>query len=141
MSLINKCFKIIGDDDELTGQFPELVKGVEFKVVEVDAELTSGITAVQIKNGPYIHVKGRDSWFWCLWCEETMEQLQEVEELASDQYPELPEMSNMYQGEEISKCLEDIADELNHYNGSLALHAAAYIRHLEAQIAFNSRKF
>lgn len=86
MSLIGKVFEIISDDEELQMQFPELKKGVVFKVVNVaerDRDYEDGITLIKIKDGPYLHVNGRDSWFWCFYCEDTMDQLKEIEELAS----------------------------------------------------------
>lgn len=142
MILVNKVFEIIEDDEELLMQFPELKKGTVFKVVTVaerDRDYEDGITSVKIKNGPYIHVNGRDSWFWCFYCEDTMDQLKEVEELASDFFPEAP--MNLFEGREISECLENIADELNNYNGSLVLHAAAYIKQLEKHLAFADKGF
>ena len=137
MSLIGKCFKIVEDDEELTMQFPEMIPDVEFKVLTMEND---GITSVQIKNGPCIHIKERDSWFWCFYCKDTMHQIEEIEELASDQYPERI-MNNLYQGVEITRQLEEISGELNFHNSDLVIHAAEYIRYLEAQLKFSDRAF
>lgn len=142
MTLVDKVFEIIEEDEELLMQFPEFKKGTVFKVVTVaerDRDYEDGITSVKIKNGPYLHINGRDSWFWCFYCEDTMNQLKEVEELASDFFPEAP--MNLFEGREISECLENIADELTSYNGSLVLQAAAYIKQLEKQLEFSDRSF
>lgn len=144
MSLVNKVFEIIEEDEELLMQFPEFKKGTIFKVVTVaerDRDYEDGITSVKIKNGPYLHVNGRDSWFWCFYCEDTMGQLKEIEELSSDFFPEAPAPMNLFEGREISECLENIADELTSYNGSLVLQAAAYIRQLEKSLEFSDRAF
>lgn len=144
MNLINKCFRIITPDEELIKQFPELTPGTEFKVIETGnehvGEDADGIIAVQIKNGPYIHVKSRESWFWCLFCEDTMNELEEIPELASDQYPAV-DLSNLYQGAEMPDQLEAIADELNDWNAGLVTHAAYYIRQLEAKLKQSDKAF
>ena len=141
MNLVNKCFKVIEEDEELLMQFPEFKLDTEFKVITTDTGNGNpdGITSVQIKGGDYIHVNSRDSWFWCFYCQDTLRQIEEVEELASDVFPAVP--MNLYEGHEITECLENIADELNNYNGSLVLHAAAYIKQLEAQLKFSDKAF
>lgn len=147
MNLLNKCFKIVEDDEELRKQFPELEVGVEFKVVAVDNDDFSpekhGITAVQIKNGPYIHVKSRDTWFWCFYCSDTMYQLKEVEELASDFFPEAPK--HLFDGKPIAERLSKLAKnsdaEYDYYEGNLLRAAVIYIEQLEKQLAFSDRAF
>lgn len=142
MSLIGKVFEIISDDDELLMQFPELKKGVVFKVVttaERDRDYEDGITSVKIKNGPYLHVNGRDSWFWCFYCEDTMDQLKEIEELASDMFPEIP--SGQFDGLPIVERLDAIVDELGGYNANLVIAAIDYIKKLEKQLEFSDRAF
>lgn len=49
--------------------------------------------------------------------------------------------AGLYQGHPIADQLEEIADELNDYNGSLALHAADYIRVLEKRLALYDKGF
>lgn len=142
MSLIGKVFEIISDDDELLMQFPELKKGVVFKVVttaERDRDYEDGITSVKIKDGPYLHVNGRDSWFWCFYCEDTMDQLKEIEELASDMFPEVP--TGMFDGLPIVERLDAIVDELGGYNANLVIAAIDYIKKLEKQLEFSDRAF
>lgn len=142
MSLIGKVFEIITDDEELLMQFPELKKGVVFKVVttaERDRDYEDGITSVKIKDGPYLHVNGRDSWFWCFYCEDTMDQLKEIEELASDMFPEIP--SGMFDGLPIVERLDNIVDELGGYNANLVIAAIDYIKKLEKQLEFSDRAF
>ena len=142
MSLIGKVFEIITDDEELLMQFPELKKGVVFKVVttaERDRDYEDGITSVKIKNGPYLHVNGRDSWFWCFYCEDTMDQLKEIEELASDMFPEVP--TGMFDGLPIVERLDAIVDELGGYNANLVIAAIDYIKKLEKQLEFSDRAF
>ncbi|QEA10556.1 inhibitor of host Lon protease [Enterobacter phage vB_EhoM-IME523] len=142
MSLVNKVFEIISDDEELQMQFPELKKGVVFKVVTVaerDRDYEDGITSVKIKNGPYLHVNGRDSWFWCFYCEDTMDQLKEIEELASDMFPEVP--TGMFDGLPIVERLDAIVDELGGYNANLVIAAIDYIKKLEKQLEFSDRAF
>lgn len=142
MSLIGKVFEIISDDDELLMQFPELKKGVVFKVVTVaerDRDYEDGITSVKIKDGPYLHVNGRDSWFWCFYCEDTMDQLKEIEELASDMFPEIP--SGTFDGLPIVERLDNIVDELVGYNANLVIAAIDYIKKLEKQLEFSDRAF
>lgn len=142
MSLVNKVFEIISDDEELQMQFPELKKGIVFKVVTVaerDRDYEDGITSVKIKNGPYLHVNGRDSWFWCFYCEDTMDQLKEIEELASDMFPEVP--TSMFDGLPIVERLDAIVDELDGYNANLVIAAIDYIKKLEKQLEFSDRAF
>ena len=142
MNLVNKVFEIIEDDEELLMQFPELKKGVIFKVVttaERDRDYEDGITSVKIKNGPYLHVNGRDSWFWCFYCEDTMDQLKEIEELASDFFPEVP--SGQFDGLPIVERLDSIVDELGGYNANLVIAAIDYIKKLEKQLEFSDRAF
>lgn len=142
MSLVNKVFEIISDDEELQMQFPELKKGVVFKVVTVaerDRDYEDGITSVKIKNGPYLHVNGRDSWFWCFYCEDTMDQLKEIEELASDMFPEIP--TGLFDGLPIVERLDAIVDELGGYNANLVIAAIDYIKKLEKQLEFSDRAF
>lgn len=142
MSLIGKVFEIISDDDELLMQFPELKKGVVFKVVttaERDRDYEDGITSVKIKDGPYLHVNGRDSWFWCFYCEDTMGQLKEIEELASDMFPEIP--TGLFDGLPIVERLDAIVDELGGYNANLVIAAIDYIKKLEKQLEFSDRAF
>lgn len=142
MSLVGKVFEIIADDEELLMQFPELKKGVVFKVVTTaarDYDHEDGITSVKIKNGPYLHVNGRDSWFWCFYCEDTMGQLKEIEELASDVFPEIP--SGQFDGAPIVERLDAIVDELGGYNANLVIAAIDYIKKLEKQLAFSDRAF
>lgn len=142
MNLVNKVFEIIEDDEELLMQFPELKKGVIFKVVttaERDRDYEDGITSVKIKNGPYLHVNGRDSWFWCFYCEDTMHQLEEIEELASDMFPEVP--SGQFDGLPIVERLDSIVDELGGYNANLVIAAIDYIKKLEKQLEFSDRAF
>ncbi|UIS65598.1 inhibitor of host Lon protease [Enterobacter phage vB_EclM_Q7622] len=142
MSLIGKVFEIITDDEELLMQFPELKKGVVFKVVttaERDRDYEDGITSVKIKDGPYLHVNGRDSWFWCFYCEDTMDQLKEIEELASDMFPEVP--TGMFDGLPIVERLDAIVDELGGYNANLVIAAIDYIKKLEKQLEFSDRAF
>lgn len=142
MSLVNKVFEIISDDEELQMQFPELKKGVVFKVVTVaerDRDYEDGITSVKIKNGPYLHVNDRDSWFWCFYCEDTMDQLKEIEELASDFFPEAPK--NQFDGMEITVRLEEAKSRVNGYEANLMQAAADYIQQLEKQLEFSDRAF
>lgn len=142
MNLVNKVFEIIEDDEELLMQFPELKKGVVFKVVTVaerDRDYEDGITSVKIKNGPYLHVNGRDSWFWCFYYEDTMDQLKEIEELASDFFPEAPK--NQFDGMEITVRLEEAKSRVNGYEANLMQAAADYIQQLEKQLAFSDRAF
>ena len=142
MNLVNKVFEIIEDDEELQMQFPELKKGVVFKVVTVaerDRDYEDGITSVKIKNGPYLHVNGRDSWFWCFYCEDTMDQLKEIEELASDMFPEIP--SGQFDGLPIVERLDAIVDELGGYNANLVIAAIDYIKKLEKQLEFSDKAF
>lgn len=147
MSLVNKVFEIISDDEELQMQFPELKKGVVFKVVTVaerDRDYEDGITSVKIKNGPYLHVNGRDSWFWCFYCEDTMDQLKEIEELASDQYGSSEDVPrNLFNGKDITAQLYKMAGQENCDSEEYDLMQAAadYISWLESQLEFNSRKF
>lgn len=142
MTLVDKVFEIIEEDEELLMQFPEFKKGTVFKVVTVaerDRDYEDGITSVKIKNGPYLHINGRDSWFWCFYCEDTMNQLKEVEELASDFFPEAP--MNTFDGMEITVRLEEAKNRVNGYEANLMQCAADYIRQLEKRIEFSDRTF
>lgn len=122
MSFLHKVFRVVEEDEELLSQFPEFVKGAEFKVLSISkVGESTGMTSVQFKNGPYVHVKtathpeikGQDSWFWCFYCEDTMDQLKEIEELASDFFPEAPK--NQFDGMEITVRLEEAKSRVNGY--------------------------
>lgn len=155
MNILNKCFKIIEEDEELLAQFPEFVKGAEFKVLSIDArdyEHSDGIIAVQFKNGPYVHVKSathpnmkaEESWFWCFYCTDNMDQLEELEELSSDQYGSSEDIPrNLFNGKDITAQLYKMAGQENCDSEEYDLMQAAadYIRWLESQVEFNSRKF
>ncbi|BAQ22730.1 inhibitor of host Lon protease [Edwardsiella phage PEi20] len=139
MKLVDKVFEIVEDDEELLIQFPEMKKGVTFKVVAVDNDHADGITAVQIRNGKYIHINSKDSWFWCFYCGDTMHQLKEVEELASDFWPAKP--MNTFDGMEITVRLEEAKTRVNGYEANLMQCAADYIRQLEKRLEFSDRAF
>ena len=111
MNFLNKVFRVIEEDEELLSQFPEFVKGAEFKVLSISkVGESTGMTSVQFKNGPYVHVKtathpeisGQDSWFWRFYSEE-IDHLEELEELSSDQYGSSEDIPrNLFNGKDIT---------------------------------------
>lgn len=152
MSFLNKVFRVIEEDEELLSQFPEFVKGSEFKVLSISkVGESTGMTSVQFKNGPYVHVKtathpeiiGQDSWFWCFYSDE-IDHLEELEELSSDQYGSSEDVPrNLFNGKDITAQLYKMAGQENCDSEEYDLMQAAadYIRWLESQLEFNSRKF
>lgn len=139
MSLVNKVFEIIEDDEELLEQFPEMKVGTVFKVITVDKENghEDGITSVKIKNGPYLHINARDSWFWCFYCEDGMYQLKEIEEYDSDLFPAVT-LGFFDDGQPITDHLEAAKIRVNGYEANIMQAAADYIRALEKQLSFSS---
>lgn len=144
MNLVNKCFKIIEEDEELLDQFPEFKHGTEFKVISTDTAngKPDGIIAVQIKGGDYIHVNSRDSWFWCFYCQDTLYQIEEIEELSSDQY-KIPDTAHLFKGRDIASQLFKVAgaENCDSEEHDLMQAAGEYIRQLEAQLKFSDKEF
>lgn len=144
MSLVNKCFKIVEEDNDggVFDIYPELTIGTEFKVLSVDKENPDGITAILIKNGPYLHINSRESWFWCFWCQDTMDEIEEIEELSSDQY-KIPDTAHLFKGLDIVSQLFKAAGEENCDSEEYDLMQAAgeYIRQLETQLKISDKAF
>ncbi|WJZ27952.1 inhibitor of host Lon protease [Serratia phage 92A1] len=151
MDLKNKCYRILKEDPELIDQFTEFVIGAEFRVVQTKNSV--GITAVQFRNGPFIDIKARmDSWFWCFYNMDNAEDrssLEEIEELAQDPIESTKKRSQIkldhFQGRavDISYALSAFASQENcdSEEYDLMQKASEYIKWLESELEFSSRKF
>ena len=144
MNLVNKCFKIVKEDNDggVFDIYPELTIGTEFKVLSVDKENPDGITSILIKNGPYLHIGSRESWYWCFWEQDTMDEIEEIEELSSDQY-KIPDTAHLFKGRDIASQLFKVAgaENCDAEEHDLMQAAGEYIRQLEAQLKFSDKEF
>lgn len=144
MNLVNKCFKIIEENNEggFFDIYPELTIDTEFKVLSVDKEDPHAITAILLKNGIYLHIGSRESCFWCFWEQDTMNEIEEIEELSSDQY-KIPDTAHLFKGRDIASQLFKVAgaENCDSEEHDLMQAAGEYIRQLEAQLKFSDKEF
>lgn len=137
MTLRNRVFGIVQEDEDMMGHFPELKLGTRFKVVEThkDSDYGEGIVAVQIENGPYIHVESRGGNFWCFWEENTMCEIEEILDIPETSFT--PDVDiNLFNGRPIVTQLYKMAGQENcdSEEYDLMQKAADYIAWLERKI-------
>lgn len=66
MISINKTYEVQKEDEELVAQFPQFVKGFQFRVVGMNKD--GVIAVIDIKNGNLISIANNpEAWFWCFY--------------------------------------------------------------------------
>lgn len=136
---VDKCFRIVKEDNTLLQLFPMLTKGTEFRVLKTEM---NGATIIQVRNGPELDIAGYDIPYWCFWSDDNMDELEEIEESANTPIKKV-RYPSLYQGKPIVSQLYSVAGQENNdgYEYDLMQAAADYIRELEKRLAFSDKAF
>lgn len=87
MISINKLYEVQKEDEELVAQFPQFVKGFQFRVVGMDKD--GVIAVIDIKTGNLISIANNpEAWFFCFYCSSDVSTAEELAEI--DIHDEIP---------------------------------------------------